>query len=133
MSNTNWNPKVDGAVHVFPMNDSRKHKASPDCECKPTVMVVGPTTMYTHNPFVDLPQFGIDHRDGIEEFIPVTTKKKVSETSQPEVQTFSSEHWTIKYRGGFNDIMRLTKTFYIPDAELDELAQLIEKWKEREK
>ena len=64
MSNTNWNPKVDGAVHVFPMNDSRKHKASPDCECKPTVMVVGPTTVYTHNPFVDLPQFGIDHRVG---------------------------------------------------------------------
>lgn len=62
----------------------------------------------------------------------MTTKKKVSETSQPEVQCFKSEHWTINYRGGFNAITRVTKTFYIPDAELDELAQLIAKWQERE-
>ena len=65
----------------------------------------------------------------------MTTKKKKDDDDRddPEIQCFKSEHWTINHRNGFNSVSRYSKTFHIPDEELVELAQLLEKWKEREK
>lgn len=46
-------------IHVLPMHDLREHKMSADCECKPTVEVVGAVLLYTHHSY--------DHREFFEE------------------------------------------------------------------
>lgn len=54
-------------------------------------------------------------------------KQKVAEDHK--VKSIQSDHWVIEYAEGFNSITRYSKSFHIPDAELLELMDLLEKWR----
>jgi len=55
-------------IHVVPLNDLKEHTLSADCDCEPTVEVVGARLLYIHNSW--------DHREFFEDLETLINPKR---------------------------------------------------------